>query len=116
MPWLDKLIVVGADKSPAPPPAVAHTKRRPPPTVHQVIVQVRAPSENDPGQITVGHYTVEDGVLELTDEKGKPLEKPIPLPADADAKAVAHKLTGERWLKNRSPFNRRLEYPRTYEA
>jgi hypothetical protein len=55
----------------------------PPPKVEGFYVTVRHSDENgDPGQIAIGWYFVQDGMLTMCDENGKPLEglKPELLP------------------------------------
>jgi hypothetical protein len=67
--------------------------------VHSVIVQVKPPGPNFPGQVAHGRYTVTDGVVTLTDHDGNPVrdgegrtytEK---LEPSGDARAVAGRLT-----------------------
>jgi hypothetical protein len=42
--------------------------------VHEVYVTVRAPVDaGDPGQVTIGFYTLVDGLLTMTDSKGNPV-------------------------------------------
>ena len=41
--------------------------------VRSVTVQIYAPSGNDHGQVTYGYYTVDDGMLTMTDEDGAPI-------------------------------------------
>ena len=43
-------------------------------TVHRVIVQIRAPSPLDPGQVSEGFYVVEGGVLIMTRPDGSPVD------------------------------------------
>jgi hypothetical protein len=44
------------------------------PEVHQVYATVRPPRDAaDVGQVTVGYYTLVDGVLTMTDSKGAPV-------------------------------------------
>ena len=43
--------------------------------VKQVAAQLRAASQNDPGQITTGFYVVEDGVLVMTHSDGAPVDE-----------------------------------------
>jgi len=40
--------------------------------VKQVIVQVAAPRGSFPGAVTYGYYTVEDGIVTMTDKEGVP--------------------------------------------
>ena len=35
-------------------------------------IDIKLPSGNDPGQLSLGYYTVVDGVVTMTDAKGNP--------------------------------------------
>ena len=91
--------------------------------INRVVVQIHAPSENDPGRVTEGRYTVEDGVVTLTDDSGTPVRDRSgktyskKLEPDEDAYAVAGRLAkqfrrarcgGERV----EGFSRKLHYPK----
>jgi hypothetical protein len=45
--------------------------------IKSVIIQLRRPSghPDDHGLVAIGHYTVEDGVLTMLDDDGKPLRE-----------------------------------------
>jgi hypothetical protein len=108
MNWIDKLEKHGKAVS------VEHKRRKPKPKVESVIVTVRPPNERtgDPGEAAIGSYTVQDGVLSLTDENGKPVgEKLTALVTEANAHAVAAQLTTKRWAESRNDdFNRPVVY------
>jgi hypothetical protein len=53
--------------------------------LHRVTVQVRAPKEGDPGAVVEGRYTLEDGVVTLTNHIGTPVR-------DHDGKTYSKKL------------------------
>jgi hypothetical protein len=80
------------------------------PLVHDVIVMVRRPSENDPGEVTTGYFTLEDNQLWLTDQNGIPLKEfmAVKLESEANARSIAASLTKERWSKARGGFWRQL--------
>lgn len=87
--------------------------------IHSVLVQVRAPKDGDPGQVTEGFYKVEDSHLQMTYRDGVPLENPlyrVLLPAGADARTIAGKLTKEARREMQGEqvegFARELNYPR----
>jgi hypothetical protein len=83
-----------------------------PAPVQSVLIQVRAPSGNDPGELAEGHYVVQGDVVTLVDPAGKPIEGIEPQALDGeDPKWVARRLTRERWEATRGGFNRRLNYP-----
>ena len=58
------------------------------PKVQSVVIQIAAPSEDDPGQICEGAYIVEDGTVKLTDRNGK-------LVRDGHGLTYSHKLRPE---------------------
>jgi hypothetical protein len=45
------------------------------PDVKQVIVETSSPRDGSSGEVAFGYYTVENGKLTLTDERGKPLRR-----------------------------------------
>jgi hypothetical protein len=103
--WANKLESVGKEK--------VREKRKPKPKslrqTQEVLITTRPPSDNDPGEVTMGYYFVEDGFLTMVDELGKPLGNPIALKSGDDYRAIAASLTHKR-LEGRG-FNRRIEYP-----
>ena len=90
------------------------------PEIQQVPVQLRSPSGDDPGRVTVGFYIIEDGKLTMTDENGKPVRSPINgdpyvhrLRPEDNAAAIASVLTKRIRSALRGDdgdFNRRIEY------
>jgi hypothetical protein len=59
------------------------------PEVRNVIVILRNPSANvpgDTGQVTIGYYTVEGDTLTMTDSTGKPMRR------HSDGEVYTHKL------------------------
>jgi hypothetical protein len=75
---------------------------------------VRPSSEDgDPDEIAIGHFIVLDGVVQLTDENGGPLDgaKPEVLADGVNPKSIAARMTRARWSGTRGGFNRRLVYP-----
>lgn len=90
----------------------------------RVVVQLEAPTEHDPGQITEGFYSVADGVLAMVYANGSPVlidGKPIEarLGPNDNPRAIAGRLTREvrRALANvtetEERFNRTLRYGNT---
>jgi len=69
--------------------------------VRQVIVTIKPPKGNYPGQVTYGWYTLQDGVVTLTDRDGNPAGEETgrkfthKLAPGENARAVACKLTKE---------------------
>ena len=96
--WIDDLAGHAAKSAKKKQPA------KPKPAVHQVIVTTRPADEStgDPGACRVGYYTVQDGLLTLTDENGSPLKtdqgKPITVVLEnaGDARGVAASLVRKR--------------------
>lgn len=63
--------------------------------VHRVIIQIRRPSGDDPGQVSEGFYIVKDGVLIMTHGDGRPINdefRHVLKPVD-DPAAIAGMLT-----------------------
>jgi hypothetical protein len=96
------------------------------PEVKQVIVQIKAPKSGFPGQVAYGYYTLENGVVTMTDQKGNPAvdvnEKKYfhkLLPGE-DSRAVACRMTRElrnalRGTSNKpsvSGFDGPMSYPK----
>jgi hypothetical protein len=58
----------------------------------------------DPGEAAIGWYFIQDGVLTMCDENGKPLDgvKFTAAVTEANARAVAAQLTKQRWSESRT--------------
>ena len=68
-------------------------------------------SENDPGQIDVGYFIVEDGMVTLTDQNGEPIKDMKPEKVgNADLKYIAGLLIRKRRSESNEDFNRQLDY------
>ena len=92
--------------------------------VRQVIVTIKPPKGNYPGQVTYGWYTLQDGVVTLTDRKGNPAGEETgrkfthKLAPGEDARAIACKLTKElrQALRDNSAsvagFEGKINYPK----
>jgi hypothetical protein len=112
MSWIDKLeghARRSVKKSKAQAPDLG-----PPPEVQEVIVTVRHPRENDPGEVAFGYFTVVGDILTMTDQRGKPLddkEVTCRLPPNINPKSVAASFTKKRWPETRGGFNRKIDYP-----
>jgi hypothetical protein len=82
--------------------------------IKTVIIQTGAahPERGDPGAVEVGYYIVKGRDLTMCDESGKPMARPHRLGPDDEPRAIAGRLTRERWLKSDggSNFNRKLHY------
>ena len=106
MSWLDKLEAHGKTQ------VREAQKKRTRPLVQHVYITVRQPKDNDPGEVAIGYYVVEGGMLKLTDENGTALEKQDPQAiGDRSPGSLASHLTWKRWNETRSGFNRRIDYP-----
>lgn len=88
-------------------------------TVHHVVIQIRRPVDVDPGQISEGYYTVEDGILTMTHADGVPVSPDqfrCVLKDVDDPAAIARVLTREvrsyvlGISKDAEAFNRPLDY------
>ena len=92
--------------------------------VRQVIVTIKPPKGNFPGQVTYGWYALQDGVITLTDREGNPAGEETgrkftyKLAPGEDAHAIACKLTEELRLAlrgNSAPvasFEGPINYPK----
>ena len=92
--------------------------------VREVIVTIKPPKGNFLGQVAYGWYTLQDGVVTLTDRKGNPAGEETgrkfthKLAPGEDARAVACKLTKELRLLlrgNSAPvagFEGQINYPK----
>jgi hypothetical protein len=92
-------------------------------TIHSVTVQIVAPKNGDPGQVTEGFYTVEDGHLQMVYRDGRTLENPqyrVRLPEGANVQAIAANLTRsirkEMLGEKVEGFTRNLSYPKASYA
>lgn len=122
MGWLDQLRQAAggvAKQDDALPVVVVPQAPRPKPQVNYVFAQVRPQRPNDPGEVEIGYFTVQDGVLTMTDEHGRPIEGKgdkgysRTLSVGDNERVIAHRLA----LKIRADrsgsnyFNRKLIYP-----
>jgi hypothetical protein len=104
--WIDALQAEGKSKQ---KPA-SKRKATPAPLVNEILVTVRRPSGNDPGQVEPGYYVIEDKSLWVTDKDGIPFKDStaVTLESEANVRAIASSLIRERWNKNRGGFWRDL--------
>jgi hypothetical protein len=113
--WLDKLEKHGKQarkrKSDVAPAALV-------PVVQEIIVSVRPANERtgDPGEAAISWYFVQDGMLTMCDENGKPLgDKETAAVTAENARAVAVQMTRRRWSESRaSDFDGPLTYGPLY--
>jgi hypothetical protein len=92
--------------------------------VVKVTVQIKPPKGEFPGQVVYGYYTLQDGVVTLTDPAGKPAGDETgrkyshKLRPEEDSRAVACRLTKELRLAlrgNSAPvngFEGKIQYPK----
>jgi hypothetical protein len=92
--------------------------------VQQVIVQIKKPRGDFPGQVVYGYYTLDNGFVRLTDRNGKPAGDETgrrysrKLYPGEDVRAVACKMTKELRLAlrgNSEPINGfegKIQYPK----
>ncbi len=78
-----------------------------------VYSQTAQPRNGDAGSCVVGYYFVEDGVLRICDESGRPTGKVHRLQDGDDPRVIASRLTLAAWraTAGNSDFNRTLEHP-----
>ena len=91
------------------------------PNIHRVTVQLEPPKDDFPGRVTEGYYIVDDGVLVMTHNDGKPVDpvefRHILEPSD-NPTAIAMMMTRKvrRHLLGQSEkeekFARKIEYPK----
>jgi hypothetical protein len=84
--------------------------------IRHVIITIKPPNDRDPvGACEIGFYQVENGMVLMCTEEGKPTGKKVRLGPGDDPEKVAGRLTREAWLRRggESDFNRRLNYPRS---
>ena len=117
--WLDALRDRGlqAKQATAQDYAVAEITRPKPvkakPEPQFVWIQIRAPrNAADLGEIAPAFYTVDDGLLVMTDETGKPTGAEYRLLPDDDPRRIAARLAQEdrRKTVGEGNFNRSLAY------
>jgi hypothetical protein len=84
------------------------------PEIQTVIISTghAHPERGDPGSVEIGYYFVSGLNLTMCDESGNPIARPHRLGPDDEPRAIAGRLTRERWLKTdgASDFNRRIDY------
>jgi hypothetical protein len=80
--------------------------------IKSVWITTALPRGDDPGAGEIGYYTVEDGVLQMVTEAGKPAGKKFKLAPGDDPMAIAARLTKEAWMKRamEGNFDRLLRY------
>lgn len=103
MSWTAKIKQHGAAK--------AKPQRKARPIVQETWAQTRRPTDaGDPGEVMPVFFTVDDGVLTVTDQKGKPIEgvKSYALRPGEHPAAFAQVLG--RPARAESDFNRPLRY------
>ena len=80
-----------------------------PPTL--LLVQIRQPKDNDPGQVAEAWYMRDGDTLRLTDEYGRPIAgKSTQIGPGDDARALAYVLAKQHLTEGRTGFNGRLDY------
>jgi hypothetical protein len=84
----------------------------PTPPVQEVTVSIRPSNDNDPGEIAVGYFIVQDGCVVLTGAAGTPLKDATPgvLADGVNPKNIAARMTRARRSDTRGGFNRKLFY------
>jgi hypothetical protein len=90
------------------PPARQPPKPQSIPVIKTVPVQTAALFGGSPGAITVGYYSVQDDVVVMHDESGKPTG--MRMPAGEYPRQVAYLMTRESWKAKAPDFNRQLNY------
>jgi hypothetical protein len=82
------------------------------PEIKRVWVTTRQPDGNDPGAGEEGLYFVENGLLTLCDEHGKPTSQKVKVFSSTHADRVAWQLLKEKVAKRRreSNFNKPIRY------
>ena len=81
--------------------------------VRAVWITTRPPRGDDPGEVDVGFYKVENGMVIMCSEEGLPTGKKVRLGPGDDAHKIAGRLTRENWLRRgpENDFHRQLIYP-----
>jgi hypothetical protein len=92
--------------------------------VQQVIVQIKPPKGDFPGQVVYGYYTFDNGIVTLTDRHGNTARDEIgrkyshKLRPEEDSRAIACRMTEELRLAlrgNSEPLNGfggKIKYPK----
>ena len=93
MSWLDTLRDRGLQAKRVAEPEVIPRPKAPKPEIRTVYVQTRRPSGDDPGAVIVGRYSVQDDVVTMCDDDGKPTGKHHHLSAGEDPRQAAWRLT-----------------------
>ena len=80
--------------------------------IKSVWITTVLPRGDDPGAGEYGLYTVENGILQMVTEAGKPAGKKYKLQPGDDPVNVAARLAKEAWMKRalESNFDRPLRY------
>lgn len=112
MNWLDTLRDRGlqAKRTAAPEPSPRQVQPTEPVEIKHVFAQTRAPSENDPGAVEIGFYSVQGDSVVVHDEDGKPTGKRLVLADGEDPKQAAWRLTCAAGTMTNPDFNRHLDY------
>ena len=82
--------------------------------IRECWITTRAASETDPGAGEIGFYFIENGVLKMCSESGKPNGVTHKLEQGDDANQIARRFTREAWrrrTKELGSFNRQIVYP-----
>jgi hypothetical protein len=91
----------------------AREEPRPPIIETYVQVQVRqCQDDDDPGEIAEGWFSINDGVVTVTDVQGREIGGRAMLSGE-DARVVAKQLLREKKQPESESFNRRLNYPKS---
>jgi hypothetical protein len=85
--------------------------------VKKLIIQIRAPRHDFPGQVEEGFYRVDDNSVTLCDKDGKAVGEKRTVPTGGDPKGLACSMlrTRARSRQGSRPggFNRKLDYGRS---
>ena len=74
--------------------------------VKQIILRTQQPlGDDDPGRCEIGFYKVENAMVVLCDDEGRPTGKRLALGPDDDPGRIAHRLLREGWLKSAGTSN-----------
>jgi hypothetical protein len=107
--WLDSLAEHGAKKS-KPKKVAAPVSPATPPQEFHIIIRNADIQKNDPGEIAVAFFVVQDSVVKLTDEHGRQLKdsRTEVLPPSTDPLLIARGLLRRRRSESNSTFDRPL--------